>query len=75
MDLAHRQAALLEPAAVDLAILRVPVSVRMALEVFQMEQREGWKFSFAMRHFSHGFSDKTRHLLRRPGSFSVRVLR
>jgi hypothetical protein len=41
MDLAHRQAPALEPAAVELAKLGVAVPVRMLLEVFQMEQLEG----------------------------------
>jgi hypothetical protein len=40
MDLAHRQAPALEPAAVDLAELGVAVAVGMLLEVFEMEQLE-----------------------------------
>src|SRR5437016_13202950 len=40
MDLAHRQAAALEPAPVDFAELGVPVAVRMLLEIFEMEQLE-----------------------------------
>ena len=40
MDLAHRQAAVLEPAPVDFAELGVPVAVRMLLEIFEMEQLE-----------------------------------
>src|SRR3989454_12804437 len=41
MDLAHRQAAALEPAPVDFAELGVAVAVRMLLEIFEMEQLEG----------------------------------
>jgi len=41
MDLAHRQAAAPEPAAVALAELGVAVAVRMLLEIFEMEQLEG----------------------------------
>src|SRR6266576_2667627 len=40
MDLAHRQAAALEPAPVDFAELGVAVAVRMLLEIFEMEQLE-----------------------------------
>src|SRR3989449_8924749 len=40
MDLAHRQAAALEPAPVDFAELGVAVPVRMLLEIFEMEQLE-----------------------------------
>src|SRR5207249_3603040 len=41
MDLAHREAAAPEPAAVDLTELGVAVAVRMLLEIFEMEQFEG----------------------------------
>ena len=41
VDLAHGQAAALQPAAVELAELGVPVAVGMVLEVFEVEQFEG----------------------------------
>ena len=41
VDLAHRQAPALEPAAVELAELGVAVAVRVLLEVLEVEQLEG----------------------------------
>jgi len=41
MDLTHRQAPALEPAAVELTELGVAVAVRMVLEIFEMEQFQG----------------------------------
>ena len=41
MDLPHGQASVLEPPAVDLAVLRVAVPVRMVLEVLEVEQLQG----------------------------------
>jgi hypothetical protein len=41
MDLAHGEPAALEPAAIELAELRVAVPIRMLLEIFEMEQLEG----------------------------------
>src|SRR6266540_4843300 len=50
MDLPHRQAAVLQPPAVDLAVLRVPVPVWVLLEILEVEQlqRDAGLATFAM---------------------------
>jgi hypothetical protein len=41
MDVPHGEPAVLEPPAIDLAVLGVAVPVRVALEVLEVEQRQG----------------------------------
>jgi hypothetical protein len=41
MDLAHGQAPVLEPPAIDLAVLRVAVAVRVLLEILEVKQFQG----------------------------------